>query len=194
MLSLVTQQIKLFAGRVPSCWYRGRLHWALVKTHTSSQQIPGEKKEIIIKLLSYIWLPYWLLSLSHTHTHIYGTRGCWIRKKICTWCMMKMRFWWEPSSSSLCISCLRNPHLSSLSLKGDKIPADTEQQSQKWLKHDLDFTPVKVRCWDFPSGSLSRVLIKLVRVSRAKKCWKPFHGSNGRPCDFSLTHPHDRIT
>lgn len=76
MLSLVTQQIKLSAGRVPSCWYPGRLHWALVRTHNPSQQTPGDWKKKL-SLNCYYTYDFHVdcpLSLLHTHTHLQHTQ------------------------------------------------------------------------------------------------------------------------
>lgn len=69
----VTEQIKLSAGTVPPCWCPGRLCWALEKTHSFSQQTPGDWQKY---MLFYMCPAHWWFPPTPV------THGCHIRMKI----------------------------------------------------------------------------------------------------------------
>lgn len=122
--------IKWSAGRVPSCWHPGRLHWALVKIHNSSQQTPGDwKKKVLLNCYdTYDWHIDYFLSFTHslTHTHIH-LQYTWMDQKenlypvhdendensVRTFIILSLHFLPEESTSIFTV--------------------------KKWLKHDLLF-------------------------------------------------------
>lgn len=123
------------AGRLQSCWFPGRSRPALAKTGTSLRQNPGDWTKDTQKTCIRG-------CLCTFQSHALIPFLCSITCVTCTYFQRRRMkgFQWEPSSSSLCISCLKNPHLPSLSSKDDKTPAETwlqSKHSKTWQESSL---------------------------------------------------------